>query len=193
MKKGGVKFSKKEIHEVKKEWRGFYWKYFNILIGLQHIRVPLQQDGFNRLVIVAPSISINALVAAQRKFYRVYQASNENFDAMAVHNDRGDKPNAKPYAIWVRDKKNPDKKYRGANRSQKDKVFGETLRERILHGFKYWDETQSHLDAKSGTLCIGSRDINGDSPSVSSTFGDCMVYILRAGTTLDGGVREVVA
>jgi hypothetical protein len=156
---------------LRTEWQNFYDKYFNLKVDLSGIKIPTPRTDFKRLLIIIPGISPNSVVAVQRKHFET-DVYPEDFDRAIMHNDR-DASNG-PYAIWVRDTVEPDKKYHKkkyhkrsvVNWAKDDQVSGETLLERLIHGLKYWDEKKKHLDVNGITLCTGSRDSYHDVPGV---------------------------
>jgi len=55
---------------------------------------------------------------------------------------------------------------KAADDLMKERVAGITLPERLLLELGYFLATNRHLDVENGTLCSGSRDSDGDVPSV---------------------------
>ncbi len=185
--------------DLKKSWQDFYVKYFHIAIDLSAVKIPTPKPGFKRLLIVVPGISPNSVVAVQRNYFKTWVYTND-LDAAIIHNDRDASNGA--YAIWVRDTVEPDQKYRNrsANWAKDNNVSGETLLERLIHGFKYWDENKDkknkHLDVNGNTLCTGSRGFDGGVPRVYFVSGDvrvCVYWCRLADASGRIGLRETVS
>ncbi|MFZ4632076.1 MAG: hypothetical protein ACOYL8_02615 [Patescibacteria group bacterium] len=153
-----------KYHQLIKEWEEFYLKYFNIKIDLKKIEIPAPPKQEKRLLIIVPALSVDRVIKSKRKHYSVVMAlsgppaklSNE-----ITHHA--------PYAAWVAESINPHRKMRGTSAlwAKENNVSGETLLERLLHDFKYWDETGKHLDHNYLTICSSSRFANGFVPLVA--------------------------
>lgn len=180
---------------LKLEWQNFYKKYFDISIDLSAVKIPIANKDFKRLLIIIPGITPNSVATAQGKHYETWAYTND-LDSAITHNDR-DAVNG-PYAIWVRDTVEVEQKYRNrsANWANENKVLGETLLERLIHGFKYWDEKKKHLDINSWTLCGGSRSSGGRVPHVDFDSDDSGVGVgwSHPSHAYDSlGLRELIA
>ncbi|MBI2100413.1 MAG: hypothetical protein HYT47_00070 [Candidatus Vogelbacteria bacterium] len=99
-----------------------------------------------------------------RKSYDIW-LYRDDLDRAIDHNDRTP---TETYAIWVRDCQEADEEM--ANQSADDvwfnKLTGETLLERLIHGDEEFTTTGRHLDGDNITLCTGSRDSGGSIPGV---------------------------
>lgn len=181
--------------DLKKFWQDFYAKYFSLAVDLSAVKIPTPVRGFNRLLIIIPGVSPNSVIAAQRNHFKTWTYT-EDLDTAINHNDRDTKNGS--YAIWVRDTVEPDQKYRNrsANWVAENKVSGETLLERLVHGLRYWDEKKKHLDINGVTLCTGSRDSDGGVPGVyfDPDCGEVSVYwYAPAVANSNIGLRELVS
>lgn len=155
-------------HKLILGWEDFYLKYFNIKIDLKKIKIPEPPMQEKRLLIIVPALSVDRVIKAQRKHYDV---------EMAVTGKEGKLRNTinhhEPYAVWVAESLNPYRKLRGHSAiwAEENNFSGETLLERLLHGFKYWDELGKHLDQNYLTICTSSRFANGCVPLVAFNIG----------------------
>ncbi len=154
-----------KYHKFIKEWEDFYLKYFNIKIDLKKMVIPEPPRQEKRLLIIVPALSVDRVIKAQRKHYNV---------EMAVTGKEGKLRNTinhhEPYPVWVAESVNPHRKLRGKSAiwAEENNFSGETILERLLHGFKYWDESGKHLDHNYLTMCTSSRFANGFVPLVAS-------------------------
>lgn len=180
------------------EWQEFYAKYFHLDLpdDFSKIKIPTPSIGFNRLLIIIPGVSLSDIIYIQNHWFRT-RITGDIYESIS-RNDR-DVTNG-PYAIWVRDTVGPDAQYlkHSANWVKEKHIKGETLLERLIHGFKFWHETQKQLDVldvNGVTLCTGSRFFDGSVPRVH--FGsDGAVNISQhhpAQAIIDFGLREVIS
>jgi hypothetical protein len=136
-----------------------------ITCDTSNVKIPKQPPGLNRLIINPQGLMLNKQVEILRTKFKmciyVY-----DLDRMIEHNDRSNEEGA--YAIWVRDNVEADEEYKSlsANDISAKKIIGQTLLERLLHEWAYFDETGKHLDVKNVTLCTGSRHSDGLVPRV---------------------------
>ena len=142
------------LHQIK-EWTSFYKKHFNLVLG--DVVIPEHQPGFDRLIVVAGSLTQNQVYDACAKQFKCWRYKND-LDKSVAKNDRDPKNGA--YAIWLRDCQEADEENKNlsADYLENQKVKGITLLERMLYELKYKDEPGNHLDTSSVTLCSGSRD-----------------------------------
>jgi len=173
------------------EWEEFYLKYFDIKTNLKDVIIPeiTGQGQPKRLVIIIPIISVNKVIKSLKKQFKVVM---EVSGPPAKLKD--ERNSHKPYAIWVAKSQEPHRKLRSksADWAKEQNFSGETLLERLLHGFKYWDETGRHLDETFMTVCTGSRYFNGFVPIVSSAENE--ISIGQNGTNVSLpvlGLREI--
>ena len=153
-----------KYYRLIKEWEDFYLKHFNAPIDLKNVVIPEPPRQEKRLLIIVPAISVDRVIKAQQKHFKVrMEVSGPPAKLKNVHANHG------PYAIWVAESRETFLKLRNksANWATENNFEGVTLQERLLHDFKYWDETGQHLDVECMTLCGGSRFANGLVPFVN--------------------------
>lgn len=135
-------------------------------VDLSGVRIPQPREGFTRLVIVAQGLGIEQVYQHCKSLFPCWKVYNQSLDIAVPTNDRD--PGSGSYAIWTRDRVEADEEL--ANKSADDltqeKVPGNGLLERLLLERKYFKETGQHLDISNVTACTGSRDVDGDVPSV---------------------------
>jgi len=154
-------------YEKIKSWEDFYLKYFNLPIDLQNIKIPEKPKEEVDLLIVVPAISVDRVIKAMRKHFNVIMvvtgAEGKLHNMVSYHG---------PYAAWATMNRNPYRKLRGKSAvwAEENKISGETLLERLLQGFKYWDEKNEHLDHNYLTICSSSRFANGSVPLVTANL-----------------------
>ena len=164
-----------------KEWEDFYLKYFDVSIDLKSIEIPEPPRQEKRLLIIVPAISVDRVIKAQRKHFKVkMEVSGPPAKLKNVHAHHG------PYAIWVAESRETFLKLRNksADWATENNFEGVTLQERLLHDFKYWDESSHHLDIECMTLCSGSRFANGLVPFVSYEEKENEVLITQNGESI---------
>ena len=147
------------------DWENFYRNFFGIEKDFFNLPVPELKEGFNRLIVVVLGLTLN----------RVYDKCAEKFscwryiddlDKATVKNDRDLSHGS--YAILVRNRIEADEELKdlSANDLKEKNILGITLLERLLYELKYFSETGKHLDIRTVTLCLGSRDSDGNVPAV---------------------------
>jgi hypothetical protein len=100
-----------------------------------------------------------------------------DLDASVTVNDR--EPANGSYLIRFAKNVEADEelKNQSANMLAEAGTKGITLLERLLLGMAYFVATGEHLDVKNITLCSGSRDSDGDVPSVRWDVDGRRVYV----------------
>jgi len=84
--------------------------------------------------------------------------------------------------------------YKKADLMERRLVKTETLKERLIHGLKYFIESGRHLDTLNTTLCAGSRYTDDCVPIVGARNGQFDVYWFYQGeNNINVGARQVVA
>jgi hypothetical protein len=167
-----------KYYKLIKEWEDFYLKYFNVSIDLKNINIPESPRQEKRLLVIVPAISVDRVIKAQQKYFKVRMAvSGPPAKLKNIHAHHG------PYGIWVADSRETFLKLRNrsANWAIETNFEGVTLQERLLHDFKYWDESGYHLDIECMTLCAGSRFANGLVPFVNYEEKENEVLISQNG------------
>ena len=163
----------KTVEQWKQEWSSFYKKYFKLELDFSSLKIPEEQPGFKRLIIVAKGLTMNQVYDVCAKNFPSSRYTND-LDTAIASNDRD--PNKDSYAVWFRDRKEADEELKdlSADKLAEKQILGITLLERLLYELKYWDETDEHLDISNWTLCAGSRHADGYVPYVywdSGRFG----------------------
>ncbi len=148
-----------------RQWEAFYQKVFDLEVDFSGIAVPEALDGFNRLIVIAQGITLNAAIKACRDRFPTW-TYYDDLDADVTKNDRTSRAT---YAFWVRDRVEADEKLanKSANDLASEKIPCETLLERIVMELDFFERTKGHLDIQNVTLCAGSRYRDGRVPCVS--------------------------
>lgn len=148
------------------EWEIFYKKYFDVPVNLSKISIPRIRKEFDRLLIIIPGIPVLRIISIMDSKFRIAVESSD-YSLYKTIDERRDAGN--PYAIWVRDGEEPETDFlsRSAEWMYNCPKASETLKERLIHGLKYWDENKKHLDVDVATLCSGSKNSHGTTPIVS--------------------------
>jgi hypothetical protein len=187
-----------DIYEnIRRDWESFYENNFNLKADFSNIRIPKFPGLGWRLLIIAKGVDPEQVFQLSKKIFgRAWKYYDASLDVVVVKNERSNKDNA--YAIWVRNGQEADEihKNKSANQVEAEKLLTETCLERLIHGFKYFKETNKHLDIETTTLCSGSRYSDGGVPfmhwsSINDGFHVGYYYIDVA----DDGLRarEVVS
>lgn len=149
--------------EAVAQWEAFYKKFFGLTVDLSRVVIPKAPEGFNRLIIVAQGVTLNAAMKACKAHFATWKYSDD-LDKSVIKNDRTAQNGA--YAVWFRDRIEADEEM--ANKSANDldaqNIKGITLLERILMELEYFGRTGKHLDIDNVTLCAGSRRSGGYVP-----------------------------
>lgn len=146
-------------------WVEFYKKYFNLDLKMTKIKIPDHTEGFDRLIIIAKGISINQVYETMQASFPSWKWCVSELEEEIQVSQRGEVK--KTYAIWARDIEGIDKDLKHISAEKVERPMDtENLLERLIHGFKYWAETGTHLDSGTYTLCASSRYICGDVPRV---------------------------
>lgn len=185
------------IQEDVKRCEEFYRKYFSRTVKLSSVKIPEQKFGMDRLFIMLPGISEHRILTEETK---QWQKKNKNFSVDApgdldhLIDDRNS--NKEPYAWWGRNSPEPDLMYKNmsGNLLREAGVAGETLKERLLQGFMYWNETGDFLDKRNTTICTGTQNEVGEFPTVdfgSRTKGICISWVKPGIARPDMMAREI--
>jgi len=151
------------------DWEAFYHDVFGWNFNLSEIVIPEKKSGFDRLVIVVPSITpqflLNKCFNKCSELFTTWKYTDASLDEV-ITSDRSAKNGA--YAIWFRDRVEADEEMRNisANQIKSQNIVAITLEERLLMELKFYKETGKHLDVSNITLCAGSRNDDGHVPSV---------------------------
>jgi hypothetical protein len=154
------------------EWQALYKKLFGKEYDLSNVIVPERpSEGRWRLLIIA-DLTLEQLYAKCKERFKCWRWMNDDLDKKVTWNERDAKNGA--YAIWVKDEVEADEELKNlsANNIKAKSIITETLAERLIYELKFFDETGSHLDINSWTLCTGSRYDDGNVPYVFWNSGD---------------------
>lgn len=162
-----------------KQWEHFYLTIFGLTVDFSQVKIPVQMDGFTRLIFVAKELTMNGVYDACAKRFKCWPY-NDDLDAAVTVNDRTPTGG---YAIWVRDTVEADENLKdlSADDIKKQKIVTMTLLERMLYELKWFLETGKHLDVGNVTLCAGSRYSGGYVPSADWRDGGFGIYWYDAG------------
>jgi len=147
-------------------WRLFYQKFFNLHLDFSEVYIPKYPGRGWNLLIVAKGVTLEMLFQKYRAIYGWgWKWTDENLDQIVVSVRNSETGS---YAVWVSDNQESDDdlKNLSANFVESNNIITETLAERLLQEFKFYNKTGKHLDVIGSTLCGDSR-WNGLVPSVS--------------------------
>lgn len=184
------------LPNVPKDWQDFYWKNFRIDLKQAVIKIPEKREGFNRLIIIPQGLTLTMVEGALNREFKTL--SIDVFIAQEGTHSKHDRTPAKSYAIFIRDRKEPDEELadKSYNLLRVENVKTMTLLERLILELKYYNETGEHLDIQTTTLCAGSRYSNIGIPAVLWDEGKENLVVLEYGWESRGSAlraREVVA
>jgi hypothetical protein len=149
-----------EFSEIREEWQKFYKTHFNWDVDFSQVIIPaMPTDGKWRLLFIPRGMALNLAFSICSKLFKSWKYC-DNLDKAVSKNIRNPQSH---YAVWVRDKVEPDVKFLGKSTRQADPdmKIGITFLERIIFEIKYFTETGNHLDVKGLTFCSGSRVFDG--------------------------------
>ena len=152
-------------NDIRAQWQTFYKEHFGMNVDFSGVVIPDHQEGFDRILIIAKGLTINQVIEACRKHFKVWTYT-EDLDKAVTKNDRS--PAEASYAIRIRDRVEADEelKNKSANQLAEEDINGITLLERLVLELFYFIETGNNLDIDKITLCSGSRDSGGHVPNV---------------------------
>lgn len=165
----------KIVEQRKQEWFYFYRKHFGLELDFSSLKIPEQQPGFERLIIVVQGLTLNQVYNVCAKNFSCWRYVDD-LDKAITLNDRNSGKDS--YAVWFRDRKEADEELKNlfADQLAEKRIPGITLLERLFYELKYWDETNEHLDISNWTLCAGSRGVDGRVPYVGWSRGGLEVH-----------------
>jgi hypothetical protein len=139
-------------------------------------------------VPVIQGVSCNKVVAGLRKLDVNVYTYADDLDAEVVTNDR-DPANGSYFIGFAKNvEADEENKSLSVDTLKSRGHKGITLLERLLLELAYFMATGKHLDVDNWTLCTGSRDRDGDVPSVrwSSDYREVYVYWCGSDDSGDG-------
>lgn len=149
------------------DWTAFYGRYFGMKADFSGIAIPKEVDGFNRLVVVAKGICLSRILNAYSKheipIWPWWSGSLPWHGGLFGNEVHGPDCESvtESYAFLCRDEKEADEDADMKNLSIEllaaRRISVESLTERLLHGLKFFDETNWHMDEYSATLCVNFR------------------------------------
>ncbi|MDP3899667.1 MAG: hypothetical protein Q8Q23_01155 [bacterium] len=160
---------------VLEKWAQFFKDIFSIESTLSDIIIPPAHKGFGWTAVCLQQIPLNELWRsyADQKIghFSIY---GDDLEAVVSHNDRNNSSNNNNSTILMRNCWEADEELKNfsANQLREQCIVGCTLYERLDIGLFQWWLTGGknggrHLDAKTITLCSGSRYDDGRVPGVS--------------------------
>ncbi|MFA4871675.1 MAG: hypothetical protein WC610_01245 [Patescibacteria group bacterium] len=173
-------------------WKKFYQEYFGLELDPSNLKIPEQQPGFDRLIVVAKSLTPNQVYDMCAKHFPCWRYVDDLDKAVSTN----DRLATETYVIWVRDRAEADEENKGksANTLASENHKGITLMERLVLELECFSETGKHLDVKNLTLCAGSRYAGGDVPSAYWHNGRFHVdYSRPSGAHFGSRARSVVS
>jgi len=153
-----------EYNEIREQWINFYKTHFNWTVDFSRVLIPQKpkETGWT-LLIIAKGLTCNKIYEIWSKLFKCWRYTNDLDKEVTSIRTSSDH-----YAIWVRDREEPDTEFLGKSTKESDPEMkiGMTLLERIFLESKYFAETGKHLDIKGVTFCSGSRNSGGYVPRV---------------------------
>lgn len=147
-------------------WQKIYKEWFDMDINISGLKVPENYDPEKHfLVLVAKGTTMNAVVSAMRRKFKVC-LFKENLNANVAKNDCN--PQDGSYLVLFNRNIEADEEFKNisADDFARKGHKGVTLPERLLLEILYYRETKKHLDINNWTLCSGSRYSDGHVPGV---------------------------
>ena len=145
-----------------REWQAFYQKYFRMDLDISGILVPEQQEGFDRIIVVAGGLTHQAVIEVMREHFEMV-CVNAYLTNFYDHQTYSVRNNDQTYAIRVRNTEISGEYKKMATAVEKTSAVNTglvindmTLLERLIYELKYYDETGGHLDVEGFTVCGGS-------------------------------------
>ena len=184
-------FVPKEIREKIQDWQNFYREVFGIETDFSKIKIPEKQEGFDKLLIMAPGLDAQKIFTKCKELFQILDADLSSVKDLERNEDSA-------YAIWVRDRIEADEENKSLSADQITEmgIATQTLRERLLQELDYFKRTGKHLDMQNITLCAGSRDGNGNVPYVrwNTIFAKLHVHWYSSdGASVNLLARQVVS
>jgi hypothetical protein len=161
----------------RKAWEEFYRDEFGLTVDFSEVVIPDNSGGFDRVLVVAQGVTIEMVLEACRKYFKVWKYTDEDLDAFTKDHERTAANGH--YAIRVRERVEADEELKGwsANQVALHHLTTMTLLERLIYELKYFKETRKHLDVSNVTLCAGSRYQDGYVPRVNWRSDGGRLYV----------------
>ncbi len=178
-------FSLEEIREKIQDWQDFYREVFQMETDFSKIKIPEKQEGFEKLLIMAPGLDAQKIFDKCKEFFETFDVDVSTVRDLERASDSA-------YAVWIRDRVEADEENKNlsADEIKEMSMTTQTLRERLLQELEYFKKTGAHLDMQKVTLCAGSRDGDGDVPRVDWDFDNGKLDVRwRNSDYADGALR----
>ena len=156
-------------HNDAEYWDRYYQNEFGIKGSFEGLEIPAAPAYPAWLVVMHEQISnrCNPIMEVCKKHYPKYWQYTSDLGASIVRHDRSG-----TYGIWVA--ASPSAEFGnvdGKNLSSQDVwdrgIITTTLPERLILGDTFYLKNQDHLDIYKINLCPGSRNSDGNVPSVN--------------------------
>ena len=157
------------IGKFAEEWEKHYYDKYQLKVDFSAVRVPIQRQGFGWLMFIAQGLTCNQVYAKCESLFPCWRWVQDLDAAVQGRNDREPTDH---YAIWLRDREEPDEELKNLSAIQLAAygVPGNTLLEGLVLEPWYFRRT-SHLNNVNWNLCSGSRSSDGGVPSVGWKVG----------------------
>ena len=151
-----------------KKWEQFYFEVFGRTVDLSAVPASPYVPGFGWVVYVLKGLTHNQIYAKMRDRFPCSSDYGDDFDRVITHEDR-DPEKLGTYARRFRNRIEADEelKEKSANDLSEAHIEADTLREaKLLELFYEWRTGGGHLNLRFWNLCAGSRNYDGNVPSV---------------------------
>ncbi len=178
-------FVPKEIREKIQDWQNFYREVFGIETDFSKIKIPEKQEGFDKLLIMAPGLDAQKIFIKCKELFQIFDTDLSSVKDLERKADSA-------YAIWIRDRVEADEENSNLSADQIEEMgmSTQTLREHLLQELEYFKKTGAHLDMQNITLCAGSRSGDGAVPRVVwGSVGDRLSVGWGISGTAGGSLR----
>lgn len=161
------------------EWWMRFYRDEGIVVDPDSLTIPPKPEGKWWLIVVAPGLTYNQVVAMLRKKFEVWLWTKD-LDKVINLSKEQRRAIDKPYAIWVKANVEADSELRGKSANDLAGQDVVTLMERLLLEVFYFCliAEGKHLDINNVTLCAGSRCVVGSVPHVNLYSDDGRVGVL---------------
>ncbi len=181
-----------EFVEIRKDWEKFYKDEFEKEIDFREVIIPPKPKGNYRLLFIAKGLT-PSVVFMVWKFKKASYVYGKTIDSKIASGRCA----VESYAIWAKDTREPDANFLGKSVNETDPNMrnGITLLERMILESKFFAETGEHLDINGITMCSGTKDNDGNIPSVyTDTLGMVAIGCDSKNTSAKNrGIRYVIA
>ena len=159
------------IGQFAEEWEKHYCDEYELKMDFSAVRVPIQRPGFGWLMFVAQGLACNQVYTKCESLFPCWRYTE---DLNASVQGRNDREPTDHYAIWLRDRVEPDEELKGFSANQLAALgfSGNTLLEGlVLEPWHFKRTNGEHLNTANWNLCSGSRGSDGCVPCVRWSGG----------------------